>query len=336
MQLHGLEQNRSLMRRAIALVLFAHIAICASAAHAADRIRIAAQKTGTLAWELDVMRAEKLDTAAGLDVVVTELAAPEAGKIALKGKTVDLIVTDWLWVSRERALGGTLAFHPFASTLGAVMVRPDSGIKDVASLKGKRLAVAGGALDKSWLMLQALARAGGLDLRKDATVVYGAPPLLSQKALQGEHDATLTFWNFAASLEAKGLVRAIDIADVQRRLGASGPVAILGYAFEDAWAAANAAVLERFLTAAHKAKLALAGSDAHWTRLAARIGVSTPEELAVYRARYTEGIPRRTVEQEERDARALFSLLAKTGGADLVGPAPELSAGTFWRPPRKS
>lgn len=329
-------KQRFSQRRAVSIALATMLATFAGAAHAADRIRIAAQKTGTLAWELEVMRAEKLDAAANLDVVVTELAAPEAGKIALKSKTVDLIVTDWLWVSRERALGGKLAFYPFASTLGAVMVRADSGIKDVASLKGKRLAVAGGALDKSWLLLQGLARTSGMDLRKEANVVYGAPPLLSQKAIQGEHDATLTFWNFAASLEAKGFARAIDIADVQRRLGAAGPVAILGYAFEDNWANANAAILQRFLTAAHKAKLALAASDAHWKALAPRIGVATPEEIAVYRARYTEGIPRRTIEEEERDARALFRVLSTTGGADLVGPAPELDSGTFWRPPRKS
>jgi len=42
------------------------------------------------------------------------------------------------------------------------------------------------------LLLQALARREGVDLKKQATIVYGAPPLLSEKALQGEIDATLT------------------------------------------------------------------------------------------------------------------------------------------------
>ena len=89
---------------------------------AADRIRIAAQKTGTLAWELAVIKAHGLDAKAGLDLVVTELAAPEAGKIALKGGAADVIVTDFLWVARERALGGRLVFQPYGGTLGAVMV----------------------------------------------------------------------------------------------------------------------------------------------------------------------------------------------------------------------
>jgi hypothetical protein len=33
----------------------------------------------------------------------------------------------------------------------------------------------------------------GIGSQKQATVVYGAPPLLSEKALQGETDAMLTF-----------------------------------------------------------------------------------------------------------------------------------------------
>ena len=84
------------------------------------------------------------------------------------------------------------------------MVAANSPIKGIADLKGKKLAVAGGPLDKSWLLLQGLARRAGIDLRNQATIVYGAPPLLTQKALQGENDATLTYWNFCADLEEQG------------------------------------------------------------------------------------------------------------------------------------
>ena len=42
----------------------------ATSAIAADRIRIAAQKTGTLAWELDIMRTRGLDKQADLDIQV--------------------------------------------------------------------------------------------------------------------------------------------------------------------------------------------------------------------------------------------------------------------------
>ena len=190
-----------------------------------------------------------------------ELASTEAGKIALKGGAVDLVLSDWLWVARERALGDGLVFHPSSSTLGAVMVPAQSPIRDVVDLKGRTLAVAGGPLDKSWLLLQALARRSGLDLRKQTTVVYGAPPLLSAKALQGETDATLTFWNFCAELEGKGFRRAVGMEQVMKGLGADGPVAIVGYTFDGAWAARNRSALHGFLDAVRQAKEILASSE---------------------------------------------------------------------------
>jgi NitT/TauT family transport system substrate-binding protein len=306
--------------------------LLATDASAADRIRLAVQRTGTLAWELDIVRAHGLDRKFNLGIERIELASTEAGKIALKGGSADLMLSDWLWVARERSLGDKLVFYPSSSTLGAVMVPAHATIKDIADLKGRKLAVAGGPLDKSWLLLQALALRSGLDLRKQATVVYGAPPLLTQKALQGEHDATLTFWNFCAELESKGFTRAVAIDDVMRQLGAKAPVAIVGYTFDGGWAQRNQSTVDRFLVAVRQAKEILADSPAEWQRLAPRIGVSDPQALAIYRQRYREGIWRRPVSQEIADARALYRVLAEIGGPTLVGRARELDEGTFYRP----
>jgi NitT/TauT family transport system substrate-binding protein len=319
-------------RSAVAAILVAGFCVAATLANAADRIRIAAQKTGTLAWELDIIKAHALDKAADLDIQVVELASTEAGKIALRSGSADVIVSDWLWVTRERSLGDNLVFYPYTSTLGAVMVPANSTVADLADLKGKKLAIAGGALDKSWLMLQAVARRGGIDLRKEATIVYGAPPLLSEKALQRENDATLTFWNFCAELEGRGLKRGIEMEAIEKRLGAEGPVAMVGYAFDAGWAAKNKAAIVRFLDVATKAKDILANSEAEWQRLAPRIGVSDQAGLAIYRQRYREGIPRRPVRDEAHDAKGLYRVLADIGGAELVGPARELDGGTFYDP----
>jgi NitT/TauT family transport system substrate-binding protein len=315
------------------------LALCASllslsAASAADRIRIAAQRTGTLAWELDVIRSRGLDRQADLDLQVVELASPEAGKIALRGGSADLIVTDWLWVARERAMGDRLVFYPYSSQIGAVMVPANSNIASLADLKGKRLAVAGGQLDKNWLLLQADARRDGVDLKAQAAVVYGAPPLLSLKALQREQDATLTYWNFCADLEGKGLKRGIDMETVERHLGASGPVAMLGYVFDATWAAKNKAAIGRFFAITAEAKEILANSPEEWQRLAPRIGVTDAASLDIYRRRYSEGIPRRPVADEERDAFGLYRVLAEAGGPELVGPAREMDRGTFYDPER--
>jgi NitT/TauT family transport system substrate-binding protein len=304
----------------------------ATSATAKDRIRLAVQRTGTLAWELDVIRAHGLDRKLDLAIETIELASTEAGKIALKGGSADLMLSDWLWVARERSLGDALVFYPSSSTLGAVMAPAQSPIRAVADLKGRKLAVAGGPLDKSWLLLQAFARRSGVDLKREATIVYGAPPLLSQKALQGESDATLTFWNFCADLESKGQRRTIGMDEVMRGLGAQGPVAIVGYTFDGAWAARNRSTVDRFLDATRQAKDILAASPNEWQRLAPRIGVSDASALAIYRQRFGEGIVRRPPAEEEADARALYRVLAEIGGAELVGPARELAAGTFYRP----
>src|ERR1043165_7487334 len=160
------------------------LALAAVPATAADSIRITAQKTGTLAWELAVIRAQGLDRQAGLDIVITELAAPEAGKIALRGGSADVIVSDWLWVARERALGGKVVFYPYSSAVGAVMAVAASPIRVLADLKGHSLAVAGGPLDKSWLLLHAALKQDGVELKTQANVAYGAPALLAAKTLR--------------------------------------------------------------------------------------------------------------------------------------------------------
>jgi NitT/TauT family transport system substrate-binding protein len=320
----------SFKKRIAAGALAITLGLANSAAFSADRIRIAAQITGTLGWELEVLRAHGFDRKADLDIETTELASTEAGQIALKGGSVDVILSDWLWVSRERTLGDDLVFYPYSTALGAVMVPAASPIKDVADLKGRKLGVAGGPLDKSWLLLRAFARQSGVDLKTQSNIVYGAPPLLNEKALQDETDATLTFWNFCVRLEAQGMRRAVEMADVMKRLGAAGPVSMIGYVFHESWAERNRGVLDRLLAATGEAKKILADSPEEWTRLTARIGTSDSAALDIYRRRYLDGIPHRPLADEARDAKLLYRVLAGIGGHELVGPAPELAAGTLY------
>jgi len=303
-------------------------------AAAAEKLRLGVQRTGTFAWELAIIKARGLDRQAGLDIEIAELASPEAGKIALIGGAVDMILSDLLWVARERGLGARLVFAPYSSALGALMVPAASPINDLADLKGRNLAVAGGPLDKSWLLLQALAERSNLDLKSQAHIVYGAPALLYEKAANGEADASLNFWNFCVALQARGFRRLLDMEEVERRLGAKGPVAMLGYVFDERLAQKNPAALARFFKIAAEAKESLARSDADWEKLAPRIGVSDPAQLALYRQTYIEGIPRRSIEAEAADARELYRVLAKIGGPELVGPAQELDAGAYYQAPQ--
>lgn len=315
------------MKRRLA---FLAAALLFAAPAQAEKLRLALQKTGTTGWEMAVVKAFGLDKEAGLELEVTELASPEAGKIAVQGGSADLIVSDWLWVARERAQGAKLTLYPYSSGVGAVMTR-DASIKSVKDLTGKKLGVAGGPLDKSWLMLEAFALKQGVDLAKSATILYGAPPLIAEKALQGEIDAALEFWNFAADLEGKGFARAIDIVDVEKALGAKGKVVITGYVFDDAFAAKNKDALARFFAMTRKAKTLLATDDKAWAAAASRIGQKDAATLDIYRKRYAAGVPSRPIAQEEADAAALYKVLAETGGEKLVGPGKTLAPGTFYK-----
>jgi NitT/TauT family transport system substrate-binding protein len=302
----------------------------AGACHGAETVRVAVQKTGTFAWELAVIRAHSLDKQANLAVQVVELASPEAGKIALRAGNADIIVSDWLWVSRERTLGARLTFYPYSSALGAIMVPAASQIRTLADLKGRKLAVAGGPIDKSWLLLQAWLKQDGIDLKSDATIAYGAPPLLTAKTLSGEMDATLNYWNFCAVLEAKGFRRLAGMEDLLSKLGAKGRTAMIGYVFDEAWANANQDKVARFIAMTRMAKEILSTSNAEWEKIAPLTGAADAATLRTYRDRYREGIPRRPIADEEADARILYRVLADIGGREFVGAAPELSSGTFY------
>ncbi len=321
---------KHLFRIILGALLFAVAPVVACCA--AQTIKVAVQKTGTFAWELAVIRAHGLDKQANLAIEVLELASPEAGKIALRSGTADIILSDWLWVSRERSLGAKLTFYPYSSALGAVMVPASSPIRSLADIRGRKLAVAGGPIDKSWLLLQAQVKQDGIDLKSDATIVYGAPPLLAAKMLDGEMDATINYWNFCAALEAKGFRRLIGIEDLLPKLGAKGRIAMVGYVFDEGWGNANRDLLSRFIAMTRAAKDILSTSDAEWETIAPLTGAADAATLHAYRDRYREGIPRRPSADEEIDARVLYRVLAEIGGRELVGPAPELEPGTFYQP----
>jgi NitT/TauT family transport system substrate-binding protein len=308
------------------------LAVGATPTPAAETLRIGLQSTGTFAWQLDVIRRHGLADNAGLDLKISQFASPDAGKLALNSGSVDLAVVDWLWVARARALGAKLLFYPYSSAVGAVMVKRDSPLRGLADLRGHVLGVAGGPLDKSWLIVQAAATRQGIDLKRDTTLAYGAPPLMSQKLQQGEADASLNFWNFCASLETQGYRRLFEVRDAEAALGLTEPLALIGYVFSEQFAAQHRSTIDRFIAIAHKADDIMRRSDQEWDALRPLMNAGDDSTFKAYRDRTREGMPQRSIAAEEADARALFKALASAGGAELVGPSQELDPGLYYQP----
>jgi NitT/TauT family transport system substrate-binding protein len=305
---------------------------CSAPASAETKpISVAVLKFGTVSWLLDTIQHYGLDKKEGIDLKIQPLASNQATDLSLQSGSVDIIATDWLWVSRERAGGADFTFAPFTTALGAIVVPPNSPIKTLRDLKGKTLGIAGGPLDKSWLLIVAYAlRTANIDLRKETHQVFGAPPLLAEKAEQGEIDAVLNFWPYAARLEAKGFTDLISMEDVVKELGAKGDVAMVGFVFSESWAESNPKAISAFLRAAQKANDILATNDAAWDRLKPMMNAPDEKTFEALRRHYREGIPERSTADNEADAKVLYQFLRDLGGAALVGPAKTLSPGTFW------
>lgn len=315
--------------RAIATLLLS-TAVSTFAFAADPVIKVGVLKFGTVNWELKAMKHHGLDKANGFELEIVPFAGGDATRIALLGGAVDIIVSDWLWVSRQRSSGDDMTFVPYSSSVGAIMVNGDSDLKSLADLKGKKIGVAGGPLDKSWLLLQGMAaQENGGDLSADNEIVFGAPPLLAEKASDGELDAVLNYWHYCARLEAKGFRRLVSAEDAANALGSSGPVSAIGYVFGEEWAESNPAA--GFVKASRETKELMRDSDDEWQRLSTSGAIKDgPAALMVLRDRFREGIPARALDDEIVDAGAIFSVLAKLGGKKLVGGADAMADGTYW------
>ena len=320
------------MRRGfIAFALAGLLTQLVGQATAQELVRIGVLQFGTVNWEVNTIMHHGLDAANGLKLEPVVLASNDATRIAINAGAVDVIVSDWLYVSRQRAEGMPLTFVPFSTSVGAIMVPADSTAQTLADLKGMTVGVAGGPLDKNWLMLRGLAEErDGFDLQGETEQAFGAPPLLSEKLMQGELDAALNYWNFNAALEVQGYRQLISGAEAAEALGASGDISAVGYVFNEEWANEHKETMLGFVRASRQAKELLATSDEEWERLRPLMNV---EDDAVFQnvvARFREGIPSRPIAEEERDTAVVYEHLARIGGEELVGSATTMAPGTFW------
>lgn len=299
----------------------------------AGTIKVGVLKFGTVNWELDVIKTHGLDKAEGFQLEILPLAGKGATNVALQAGEADMIVTDWIWVARQRAEGQAYTYVPYSNALGALIVPADSPIQSLADLKGKRVGIAGGPLDKSWLLLRGLASSKfGFDADQAVEKVFGAPPLLNEQILQGRLDAVLNFWHYAARLEAAGLRRVVGVEDIVHDLGIKSRVPLIGYVFDEAWAQEHREDVQAFVRASRRAKAIMAESDAEWDRLRPLMKAKDEATFRALRDGFLAGTPESWGQAERVDAARLFEILRDLGGEKLVGKATGVDEGTFWQP----
>ncbi len=301
-----------------------------SPAYAATKLRVTSVKFGSLSWLIDTVRHNGIDKANGLELDVLETATNQAGPIALLAGEVDVIVSDWTWAMRQRGMGVKVKFAPFSSALGALMVPGDGKVGKLEDLAGKKLGVAGSAIDKSWLLLRGYSRKVlGKDIADIAEPTFGTPPLLSEELRSGRLDGVLNFWTFAARLTSEGYVQLLRMDTVLKDLGVDPVPPMVGYVWTEETEQAKGPAIAAFLKSMQEGNAVLAKSDEAWTRLSPLIKPKSDEELKTIAKFYTSGIPRPWGAPETQSAEKLMGVLVDVGDQELMGQGTKFDAELF-------
>jgi len=307
------------------------VLVLAGRAGAGDlpQLRAAMLASGTVNWEIATIREGGLDTANGFAMVVQDFADNAATRIAFEGGEADVVVADWIWVARMRAEGHDYVFIPYSRAVGGLVVRADSPVRTLPDLAGQTIGIAGGPLDKSWLILRAYAQKEyGLDLAGETEQVFGAPPLIFKAALSGEVAGAINFWHFLAKMKVQGMRDLVTVDQAATALGLDPDTPLLGYVLKGDFVAAHPEVARGLGAASRAAKERLRSDDAAWEGLRGRMNAADEAEFVALRDGYRAGIPSgRPIDEAAADR--MLKLMAELGGEELVGRATSLPDGVF-------
>ena len=317
--LHGPRLQAS--RRAVISGALASALVGPARAAGLPAFKVGTLPYGTAHWLIETITSRGIDVACGVRIENVPLASNEAARVSFLSSSVDTIVNDLLFAARLKAEGRSVRFLPYSSTEGALMVPAASPIKAIDDLKGKSIGVAGGPLDKSWLLFQAAARQRGIALAQEARPGFGAPPLLAAKVESGELDCGLLYWSACARLQAKGYRRVVSVEQVATTLGAKGEIAFVGFLLGDNGAAPT---LEAFGRAIRRGNAALAASPEAWTAIRPLMQAPDQATFEALKTAFLNGVPHKPRAEEIADAQSFFAVVAKLGGSALVGGATSL------------
>ncbi|MFQ3198614.1 MAG: NitT/TauT family transport system substrate-binding protein [Paraglaciecola sp.] len=303
----------------------------ASVADSLPEVRLGVLKYGTVNWEVDVIKHHKLDEKYNFDLKAIQLGSKNASAVALQSEAVDIILTDWLWVNRQRSNQKLYTLFPTSIATGGLYVPETSTVDNLADLRGQKIGIAGGEVDKNWLLLQAYSRKKyGFDIKKETLPNFTSPPLLNVLMLRGELAAAINFWHYGARLEAQQFRLLVTVPQMLAELDIDADVPLLGWVFEETWAQQNPDKISRFLQASLEAKQILYSSDAEWERIRNLTKAENDSVFLALKKAYRAGLIQEFGARELKASEQIFSVLAQQGGQALVGQATSLDAGTFW------
>ncbi len=294
-------------------------------------LNIGLLKYGSVNWEINIIKENNLDKKNNIIIKEKFFSTKNAAAIALQGKAVDMIVTDWIWVSRQKGEKRNYFFFPHSMSVGGIMVKHDSEIINIKDLENKKLGIAGSSIDKSWLLLRAYSNKKiNQDPKSFLKPVYAAPPLLNEFVKRNEVDAVLNYWHYNARLKSEGYRELISIENILKNLGIKTKIPAIGWVFSKNFGKNNKNLINNFFSASNEAKKIMLSADNEWERIFPLTRAKDRTMLIHLRDAYRSGIPLTFGNNEIEETKKIYKILAKYGGRDLVGKNNELSTDIFW------
>ena len=299
---------------------------------AKETVRVGVLQYGTVNWEMQAIRNTGLQNNYDIQVEVVPLASTQALLVALQGGKVDVILNDWLWVARQKALSRDYRFAPWSTNGGQLVVRNDRNIHTLKDLKGKTLGIAGGKTNKNWVLYKAyIQQAAGLELGKDIQVKFAAPPMLNALVQQGELDGVINFWHFAAQLNAQGMHTLLTMQTLLNNSGIKAPVPLLGWVFSAAWASQHSKAINDFLAMSAEIRQRMQTDDSLWATLPALTKYPAPAQPWLMDG-FRTGAMTTTSPETQASLNAVFETLSRNQEEnDVTGPLDTLPAGILWQ-----
>ncbi len=298
---------------------------------ALEKLKVGVLAYGTVNWELDVIKHNNLDIKNGFELEIIKLASKNATSIALQSSSVDIIVTDWLWVNTQRANNADFTFYPYSKATGTLFVRKDIMAKNFLDLEGKEIGIAGGPVDKTWLILRAYTKFKyNKDLKDIINPTFAAPPILLKKVNDKSLDGAINFWHFNAKAKAKGARAIISMEDVLSELGIEEEIPLIGWTFRRDIALKNPIIYNSFIKASLEAKDILLHNEKEWNRIRPLMKVKNEVVFEALKDGYKEGVIKKFNKNNINDSKKVFDILLKEGEKNLLRNSKELDLNTFW------
>ena len=293
-------------------------------------LKVGVLKFGTINWQMDVIKHHELDTLNGFTLEVRPFASKNASAVALQSGAVDIIMTDLFWVSRQRSQGKPYVLMPTVKATGGVYSATGKNLTSFFDGTQRAIGVAGGAVDKNWLLLQAYAKHQGVELSTHFKAKFAAPPLLNRFMLAGDLDASINFWHYNARLDAAGMQLVLPVTTMLSTLGIHTDIPLLGWVFDEKFAAESDKLIKGFISASFAAKQRLTQDPAEWDRIAHLTKAENKTVFNTLQSHYPNTLLTTFTDSEITATQQLFDVYHSLGGHDLLGQQTAFDSNIYW------